>query len=190
MISGHRQKLALLLTSAGLFSGCAESGPFLSKGTSLGTLKTSLSHLEYENAQLKRELAKVQSENREFEDRLVQEEQDNDDLKSRLDDARNLLSQRGYDLGGASGSGGRSPTPTLPAGQSTRKQRKPPVARIPGLIDADPPSDSKKSRNDDIFNEPATPSSDPFGPQGQREDVERWLPVAQGVGEALPKKVR
>ncbi len=190
MISGCYPKNALVLALAGLLTGCAESGSFLSRGTTLGTLKTSISHLEYENAHLKRELAKIQSESREFEDRLVQEEQDNDDLKSRLDDARNLLSQRGYDLGGGSGSSDRPPTPTLPAGQSSRKRRKPPVAQIPGRIDVDPPSDSKKNANDDLFNDPASPALDPFGPQSQREDLERWLPVAQGPVESAPKTVR
>ena len=53
----------------------------------MGQLKTSLSHLEYENAQLKRDVAKLQQENRAMEDRLVQEEQDNGDLTARLDDA-------------------------------------------------------------------------------------------------------
>jgi hypothetical protein len=190
MRSGHPLKLAPVLTLLGLLSGCAGSGPYLSRGTTLGTLKTSVSHLEFENAKLKREVAKLQSENREFEDRLVQEAQDNDDLKSRLDDARNLLSQRGYDPGVGAGSGDRSPTPTLPAGQSSRKRRKPPVAQIPGRIDVDPPSDSKRNGNDNLFNESTGPSIDPFGPQSQREDVERWLPVAQGLGESFPKRVR
>ena len=83
-----------------------------------------------------------------MEDRLVQEEIDNGDLTARLDDARNLLRDRGL----ATGDRARSPRDglgdspdegsglrTLPAGQPARRRRKPPVARIPGQIDV--PSD-------------------------------------------------
>jgi hypothetical protein len=168
-----------------------------SRVTTLGSLKTSVSHLEFENGQLKRELAKVQTENREIEDRLVQEEHSNDDLKSRLDDARNLLTRRGYDPDGASaasrlegGPGDSSPTPTLPAGQSSKKRRKPPVARIPGMIDTDPPADSKNEKSDNLFDEPTNPGRDVFGPQGRNDDLERWLPIAQAPSAPTPKQVR
>ena len=63
----------------------------------MGQLKTSLSHLEYENEQLKKTTAKLQRENRSMEDRLVQEQMENGDLTARLDDARNLLRDRGID---------------------------------------------------------------------------------------------
>ena len=63
----------------------------------MGQLKTSLSHLEYENEQLKKSTAKLQRENRSMEDRLVQEQMENGDLTARLDDARNLLRDRGVD---------------------------------------------------------------------------------------------
>ena len=63
----------------------------------MGQLKTSLSHLEYENEQLKRRTAKLEQENRSMENRLVQEQIDNGDLTARLDDARNLLRDRGLE---------------------------------------------------------------------------------------------
>ena len=63
----------------------------------MGQLKTSLSHLEYENEQLKKTTAKLERENRSMEDRLVQEQMENGDLTARLDDARNLLRERGVD---------------------------------------------------------------------------------------------
>src|SRR5437016_4248954 len=87
-----RTALAMLVC-AGLsgLAGCSGRGAFLSGGPTVGQLKTSLSHLEYENAQLKRAVAKLQQESRTMEDRLVQEEIDNGDLTARLDDARNLL---------------------------------------------------------------------------------------------------
>lgn len=63
----------------------------------MGQLKTSLSHLEYENQQLKKSTAKLERENRSMEDRLVQEQLATGDLTARLDDARNLLRERGID---------------------------------------------------------------------------------------------
>jgi hypothetical protein len=93
-------------------------------------------------------VAKLQRENRAMEDRLAQEEIDNGELTARLDDARNLLRDRGLDLedrvrsrrgelreSSPDGSGVR----TLPAGQPARRRRKPPFAQIPGQVDV--PSD-------------------------------------------------
>ncbi|HZW29185.1 MAG TPA: hypothetical protein VFF52_00655, partial [Isosphaeraceae bacterium] len=109
-------------------AGCSGRGAFLTGGPTTAQLKTSLSHLEYENAQLSRTVAKLQRENRSMEDRLAQEEIDNGELTARLDDARNLLRDRGLDLDGrvrssrdepsGDGSGAR----TLPAGQSARRR--------------------------------------------------------------------
>ena len=107
----------------------------------MGQMKTSLAHLEYENAQMKRDLAKLRRENHQIEDRLVQQEQDNGELTARLDDARNLLRERGLEpeertaagrdgTRGDADAGGRPRT--LPAGQPNRKPRQPPVARIRG----------------------------------------------------------
>ena len=67
----------------------------LTGGPTVGQLKTSLSHLEYENAPVEATVAKLEQENRSMEDRLVQEQIDNGDLTARLDDARNLLRDRG-----------------------------------------------------------------------------------------------
>jgi hypothetical protein len=141
----------LFAVSPALFSGCAGRPSFLTGGPTTGQLKTSVAHLEYENAQMKRDVAKLRRENRQIEDRLVQQEQDNGELTARLDDARNLLRERGLNSGEraeatADGSRGSSEGSdgfrTLPAGQSSRKRRKPPVARIPGQFSpAAPESD-------------------------------------------------
>src|SRR5579875_1682187 len=131
----------VIVTGLMILSGCSGRSTFLSGGPTMGQMKTSLAHLEYENAQMKRDLAKLRRENRQMEDRLVQQEQDNGELAARLDDARNLLRERGLEpdeqtasgrdgMRGDAGTGGTART--LPAGQSTRKRRKPPVARIPG----------------------------------------------------------
>ena len=60
-------------------------------------MKTTISHLQFENEQLKTEVAKLKEESRSFEDRLVQEQVHNGDLAARLDDARNLLRDRGIE---------------------------------------------------------------------------------------------
>ena len=152
-----------------LLSGCSGRSSFLSGGPSMGQLKTSVAHLEYENAQMKRDLAKVRRESRQMEERLVQQEQDNGDLTARLDDARNLLHDRGLDSGerataGADGSRGFSDGSegprTLPAGQSNRKRRKPPVARIPGQF---------------------TPAAPDRGVDGDREDEDGMLGPPQAA---------
>ena len=64
----------MLLAATSLLAGCAQPGPILSRFTTIGTLKTSLSHLEFENQQLRSKVATLESENREIENRLVQEE--------------------------------------------------------------------------------------------------------------------
>jgi hypothetical protein len=154
-----------------ILTGCAGSGPLLSQQTGIGTLKTSVSRLEFENQQLKSQLANLKAESRRIEDRLVQEEAANGELTARLDDARNLLSGRGLGPGSDSASGR-----TLPAGRSNRVPRKPPFARIPGQIDVGPPANVE-----DI---PADPrEGDLFGPQSRLERWNPWLPVASGASD-------
>src|SRR3954452_817405 len=140
MRTGLALHIALVLAASGLLAGCSQMGTTFPRRTTVGTLKSSVSQLEFENDKLRREVAQLKTDSRDIEDRLVQEETENGTLKAKLDDARHLLSQRGYDFGGeqpsALGRGGdRSDSPnTVPAGQSTRKRRKPPFTRIPGRI--------------------------------------------------------
>ena len=127
-------------------TGCAGGESFLTGGPTAGQMKTSLSHLQYENEQLKTEVARLKEESRSMEDRLVQEQIHNGDLTARLDDARNILRDRGVDsetLVGARTKGKRDADPddeiarprTLPAGRTSKKPRKPPAASIPGDLD-------------------------------------------------------
>jgi hypothetical protein len=194
--------VVLVCAGFSVLAGCSGRGAFLSGGgPTVGQLKTSLSHLEYENSQLKRTVAKLEQEHRSMEDRLVQEEIDNGDLTARLDDARNLLRDRGQipddrvrsprDSLGDSPEGG-SWLRTLPAGQSTRRRRKPPVARIPGQIDA--PAD----RDDETSPEP---NADPRADRSSLrldDDLDhhtfypgplRWTPSARGA-DAPTSRVR
>ena len=164
-------------------AGCSGRSSFLAGGPTMGQLKTSVAHLEYENAQMKRDLAKLRHENRSMEDRLVQEEQDNGELAARLDDARNLLRDRGVEDGGR---GAR----TLPAGQSNKKRRKPPVARIPGQFTPDTPASDQD--DEETLGPPQASPKASFGSDqtGLRLDddldrqtysyrAQRWTPIAE-----------
>ena len=178
-------------------AGCSGRGSFLTGGPTAGQLKTSLSHLEYENAQLSRTVAKLKRENRAMEDRLVQEEVDNGELTARLDDARNLLRDRGLDLEDRvqsrgdelrDPSGDGSGVRTLPAGQPARRRRKQPVVRIPGPVEAPLDLDNGPSLRPHAVPDPA--------PEGQQSNLDlgadldhhtfytgplRWMPIAGGT---------
>lgn len=148
--------LALVIAAGEIvLPGCSGRSSFLSGGPTVGQLKTSVAHLEYENAQMKRDVAKLRRENRQMEERLVQQEQDNGDLTARLDDARNLLRERGLDneertaAGSRDASEGSDGARTIPAGQSNRKRRKPPVARIPGHFSPAAPARGEDAARED-----------------------------------------
>lgn len=161
-------------------AGCAETGgSFLSQRTGVGSLKTSLSQLEFENQQLKKQVATLKDENRQIENRLVQEEAATGDLQARLDDAKSLLGQRGLD-GDESLTAG-SGRKTLPAGQSSRKRRKTPFAQIPGRIDVLPPTDEDTDGNAAGWSQPSASRRDDVGPLGSLERSPLWLPVARGA---------
>jgi hypothetical protein len=167
-----------LLAAASLLCGCTQTGPITSRYTTIGTLKTSLSHLEYENQQLRTKVAGLESENRGIENRLVQEEALNGDLSARLDDARDVMARQGYNWSNPGGGTGRddSNARTLPAGRANRTPRRPPFARIPGRPESPPPADGY----DDDFNRSTLPSTDAFGPQSLHDDGQ-WLPIARGT---------
>ncbi|WP_406695755.1 hypothetical protein V5E97_32615 [Singulisphaera sp. Ch08] len=191
---GQAPKLVTLVAVTGLLTGCAQTGTgiTLPRRTSMGTLKTSLSHLEYENQQLRKEVAQLKTDTRDIENRLVLEETDNGDLRARLNDARHQLSQRGIDFDAQSTTttsrdlDGESDTGTrIPVGQSNRKRRKPPFTQIPGGIGTIPRIDL----NDDerVIN-PEPSQHDEFGPQSGLNDPDRWLPIAHGTTASDTKK--
>jgi hypothetical protein len=189
------RRRAALVVGLGLMMlpGCSGSSSFLAGSPTRGQLKTSVAHLEYENAQMKRDLAKLRRDNRTIEDKLVQEEQDNGELAARLDDARNLLRERGLDPveRADAGVGAR----TLPAGQSSRKRRKPPVARIPGQFTPDVPASDRD--DDGLLGPPqavpgaAAGGDDAVGLRGDdgldhHTDYNgplRWAPIARQPGD-------
>jgi hypothetical protein len=187
-------------------AGCSGQSGFLTGGPTVGQLKTNLSHLEYENDQLKRQVAKLERENRSIEDRLVQEQIDNGDLSARLDDARNLIRDRGLGSEARLGShrgddDSRAPASqaddqgmrprTLPAGQSTRKRRKPPFARIPGQVDVLPPvwDDNEPRRDRDTANDRSDVGQNDAERQSFRVSRGRWFPIAASIDND-PARVR
>jgi hypothetical protein len=192
---------ALACVGVTVVSGCSGRSSFLSGGPTVGQMKTSLAHLEFENAQMKRDLAKIRRENREIEDRLVQQEQDNGELAARLDDARNLLRDRGLDpaeraASSRDGSDAGGGVKALPAGQSSRKRRKPPVARIPGQFAPAVPDRGQAGDEEGLGPpQPVTSPGTDADPTGLRVDDDldhhtyydgplRWAPIASGAGNS------
>ena len=173
----HNFWLSAVIFLPVLASGCAEHTGSLLGGTRTGTLKSSVSRLEYENEQLRKEVARYRVDSRDLEDRLTQEEAVNGDLSARLDDARNLLTRRGVDPGLATGLDGAR---TRPAGRSSKGKRKAPVAKIPGALNPSgddpfedgPPARSSEDRPNDL-------RGFQIGPQSRRDNPDGWLPVAR-----------
>lgn len=171
---------ALLIAGlAGLAAGCEGGGPLTSRQTMTGSLKASVSQLEFQNDELQRQVADLKSENRRFEDRLVQERAENERLAAQLGNARGQLGLDPGDLRtGArsrSGSDEESDGESLPKARPSRSKRKPPAASIPGRIEP-----SRVDPDDDLS------SADPAPPRGRlasrRALDDRWLPVARGTG--------
>jgi hypothetical protein len=201
--------LNLIALGMVIATGCAERGNFLTGGPTVGQLKTSLSHLEYESEQLKTQVARLKEENRSMEDRLVQEQIYNGDLTARLDDARNLLRDRGIDpesrersrseLAQESDQQRRgSRARTLPAARPSRKPRKPPAARIPGDGNIDelprvPDDDDQEKASISLGASDSAASSRRLFRDDPgltiRDEQLRWLPVVTGtVTPAAPRR--
>ncbi len=183
-------------------AGCSGQGTFLTGGPTVGQLKAGVSHLEFENQQLKRSVAKLENENRAIEDRLVQERIVNGDLTARLDDARNLLRERGVNAdlrvgsrrdderAGESASNISSPkTRTRPAGQSSSKsRRKTPFAEIPGQLDASPSTEPQDGAADAEragamrrrSRRAGADFDDDLDRHADNASTLQWLPVADG----------
>jgi hypothetical protein len=200
--SWNRVGCVMICTVFAASAGCAGQSNFLTGGPTVGQMKASLSHLEFENEQLKKRTAKLEQESRSFEDRLVQEQIDNGDLTARLDDARNLLRDRGLEpdvrLGSRrrgeeddlTGNDDGSRARTLPAGRTSRQRRKTPFAQISGPVTSLPPAKdddgaaAEPTRDRDARTRRST--------RGLDDDLDhhsfhtgelRWLPVAGAPGD-------
>jgi hypothetical protein len=185
-------------------AGCSGQSNFLNGGTTVGQLKTSLSHMEFENDKLKRSVAKLDDENRILEDKLASEQLNNGDLTARLDDARNLLKDRGLDsdrrvlsrnnsVGGSSDDDMPVSPRTQPASRATRKPRKPPVANISEQVEIRPPIEDDDAR--ESFAPAVRPTADGQANRSGLSTRDRysmdhhsfddgpfhWFPVADGT---------
>jgi len=166
----------LALASAPVVVGCAQSGPLASRQTTMGSLKASVSQLEFDNEGLRKQLADLKADNRRIENQLVQEREANGEVTAQLDDARDLIRRQGGDasaLGAPTKSASYDddgiPPPVASPSRRSRNSRKPPAASIPR---AEPSS----------WADPDPDSAFRVGPQSRRDDDERWLPVARGLG--------
>ena len=203
-VYGGAALCVILITSA----GCSGQSGFLTGGPTVGQLKTSLSHLELENEQLKRRTAKLEQESRSMEDRLVREQIDNGDLTARLDDARNLLRDRGLESdvklgsrrrGDGDDSSSEDDGPrarTLPTGRATRQRRKPPFAQISGNVDEVPPIQygrgslgGSRKRRDVGTNRSDRRTDDELDHHSFNTGTLRWVPVADANGDT-PIRIR
>jgi hypothetical protein len=185
-------------------AGCSGQSTFLTRGPTVGQLKTSLSHLEYENEQLRKSTAKLERENRSMEDRLVQEQLENGDVTARLDNARNLLRERGIDDDvrlGSHRSGealGASASERDGSGQSSftdasrSKRRKTPFAQISGSADSvapievgDPPAAKDSSERPRTKSRRSVRASDDDPDRQSYQRAPRsWLPVADSLDDS------
>lgn len=177
MLPGRKKIVASLLGTILAMSGCAQQGPFAERQNRLSALKSSVALLENQNAELKTKVTELSQDNRRLEDRLVQEESHNGDLAARLDDARNVISQRESSRGFSSFD---DEPITKPVRRSTKPKR-PPAASIPG-----PDNDSGSFETDPLDIPKPRFRSD--GAQSYRTDDSTWLPIAQDTSE--PKKYR
>lgn len=161
----------LIVALAGLSVGC-QGGPVSSHNAMVGSLKTSVSQLEYQNDELQRQVATLKSENRRFEDRLVQERAENERLSAQVGESPSDI---------RTGSRFRSAPidepdePTSSKVRQSRSRRAPPAVAIPGRIEP-----AKPTPGDDDVSSVLPPAR---GRLASRRTVDdRWLPVARGTG--------
>ncbi len=96
MTTGWPRMFALGIAAYGLAAaGCAQDSSWVGSNSTVGSLKTSVTQLEHDNAQMRKQVADLESEKRRLSEKLAQERVTNDDLSTRLDNARGLLSRKG-----------------------------------------------------------------------------------------------
>jgi hypothetical protein len=189
MATGRTRNLRCWLALAALAPlGCSQPGPFTARQTMVGSLKASVSQLEFENEKLRAEVGELKADNSRLDNQLVQEREANGEVTARLDDAKDLLRRQG---GNASAMGGSSknfedddippPATTSPVRRS-KGSRKPPAARIPQIESTTPFGSS----SDDLGYEPPERSPRDIGPVDADED--RWLPVARGLASPVARQ--
>ncbi len=151
----------------------------------------------------KKSTAKLERENRSMEDRLVQEQLENGEVTARLDDARNLLRERGIDddvrLGshrGGDGLGARSSESESGdqssfTDRSRSRKRRTPFAQIAGAGDSVAPievGDPAEKESSDRPRTRARRSSRASDSELDQHSFQRspksWLPVADSSDDS------
>jgi hypothetical protein len=165
-------------------TGCTQSNPFTSRQTMMGSLKASVSQLEFENEKLRKDVAELKAENAKLDSELAREIDVNGEITARLDDAKAMIRRQGGNAQ-ALGSPSRNyeddevpPPVTTPKSRTTRGGRKPPAAQIPQTSDPIPFGSSSDGLG-------YQPSAQPSRDLGSDDTDDRWLPVARGVGTTV-----
>jgi hypothetical protein len=187
MATGRSRNLAPWLILAVLTPlGCAQPNPFTSRQTMVGSLKASVSQLEFENEKLRKDVAEMKADNARLDTQLAQERDANGEMSARLDDAKDLIRRQGgtaQALGGSSKSyedDGIPPPVSTPRTKTTRGGRKPPSVQFPKIEPATPFG----TGSDDLGYQPSTKTPRDLGPLDQ-DNEDRWLPVARGLGSQV-----
>jgi hypothetical protein len=162
--------------------GCAGQNPFTSRQTTVGSLKASVSQLEFENEKLRREVGELKADNSRLDVQLAQEREANGEITARLDDAKDLLRRQGGNAQamGASSSNFEDDVPppvAAPRPRRIKNNRPAPPASIRNP-DSDPSGDNLGSLS------PGGLTPRDIGPDG--DDDDRWLPVARGLPSQVP----
>jgi hypothetical protein len=179
MATGRSRTLALrigLALAAIAPIGCAGQDPFTSRQTTMGTLKASVSQLEFENEKLRREVGELKADNSRLDNQLVQEREANGEIAARLDDAKDLLRQGGNAQASSNFEDDVPPPVTTPKPRRIKNNRPPPAVSIP--------TPGSGTNPDDLSLVPDSRTPRDLGADSGPDD--RWLPVARG----LPSQVR
>src|SRR5262245_4969439 len=144
MLSGPARAAVIGLIWLPLAGCSGGGGDNLLRGgpASVGSLKTVISRLEFENEKLRREVADAQTERARIAERLNQEEAANTDLTAQLDRLRDPLGN-GTEMAD-------HPTPRTTPANGTSKGRKAPFARIPGGVEQTPALDVQARPPDEL----------------------------------------
>jgi hypothetical protein len=190
MATGRSRYLLRWLALAALGPlGCSQPGPFTARQTMVGSLKASVSQLEFENEKLRREVGELKADNSRLDNQIVQEREANGEITARLDDAKDLLRRQGGNAQ-ALGSSSRNvedddippPATTSPVRRS-KSSRKPPAAQIPRIESTSPFGSS----SDDLGYQPPARTPRDLGPV-DGDDEDRWLPVARGLASPVVRQ--
>ena len=193
MVTGRSRILAPWLAMAALLPiGCASGNPFTARQSMVGSLKASVSQLQFDNEKLKKEVGELKADNSRLDSELAQERDANGEVTARLDDAKDLIRRQGGGSTTTAGNTSKSfedddvpPPVATPRGQRAKSGRKPPSVQIPHIEPASPFGSSNNP--DDLGANPTSKTSRDLGPT-DADDDDRWLPVARGLGSPVVRQ--